>query len=413
MKMIRKITAMVAVLAMVIAMLTPFSGKVSKADNIDSTLTLALNGTWTEEQWITETIGERYYKIEIPSDGCFELKVMSYMEKMGGWRYGLEYKLYDQDLSNSMFGGSVYGTETAPTTDTVTRVFSAGIYILKVWGGSGCTGKFKLSATHTSYGVNDQDARSYDSPQNYSLNTQIIGAITETDGEDWYKITIPSTARYIINMKSYMVKYGGWRYSERYILYNQDLSKKILEENIWGTETAPSTQKHDMVLDKGNYYLKICGDSGCTGKYAFSIEKLTQSNCPHDYEKTWHDATYFQRGYNYYHCKKCGHSYKGDYKAVKKLGQAYISYYSSVGKGKIKLSWGTVSDASGYQIRYSRKGNMKNSKTISVKGQSKSKKAIKKLSRRKKYYVQVRAYKKSGSKKVYGKWSQKKSFRTK
>lgn len=47
-----------------------------------------------------------------------------------------------------------------------------------------------------------------------------------------------------------------------------------------------------------------------------------------------------------------------------------------------------------------------------IKGRTKSKKTIKKLSRKKKYYVQVRAYKKSGKKIVYGKWSAKKCLKT-
>ena len=73
-----------------------------------------------------------------------------------------------------------------------------------------------------------------------------------------------------------------------------------------------------------------------------------------------------------------------------------------------------TSDASGYQIRYCKKKSMKSGvKVMTVKGQRKYKKTISKLSRRKRYYVQVRAYKKSGKKTVYGKWSQKYMLKTK
>lgn len=406
MKMIRKITAIVAVLALVTAMLTPFSGKVSKAADFNAQV-FPLNGTWSPEYYLTETNREQYYQIIIPSDGKLNLRAMSYFG--GYWSESLIWELYNADLSKCLADNNVCGSETSPGTQSVAWILSAGTYYYKVYSKSG-TGKYKLYGQFTSYGVNDQSATSYDSPLVYQLGDTIIGALTKTDREDWYKIVIPSSGYYTQKMVSYFGEY--WSESLIWELYNADLSKRLADNNVCGTETSPKTQKTDIVLSKGTYYVKLYSGSG-TGKYTFQYTKLTQSTCSHDYEKTWHDATYFQRGYNYYHCKKCGHSYKGDYKAVKKLGQAYISYYSSVGKGKIKLSWGTVSDASGYQIRYSRKGNMKNSKTISVKGQSKSKKAIKKLSRRKKYYVQVRAYKKSGSKKVYGKWSQKKYFKTK
>ena len=68
------------------------------------------------------------------------------------------------------------------------------------------------------------------------------------------------------------------------------------------------------------------------------------------------------------------------------------------GKKSIKASWSEIQEASGYQLQYSRKGNMKGAKTITIKGKNKTTKTIKKLQKRKKYYVRVRAYKKKGKK---------------
>lgn len=235
--------------------------------------------------------------------------------------------------------------------------------------------------------------------------------LTETNREQYYQITIPYDGKLDLRAMSY---FGSNSINNlRWELYNSDLSKRLAGDGVYGSETSPQTQETDNVLAKGTYYMKIYSDYG-TGKYLFQLFKLTQNTCSHDYEKTWHDATYFARGYRLYYCPKCGHTYMADYEEVKKLGQPYVSLYgSSVGKGKIKVSWGTVSDASGYQIRYAKKRNMKSGKTITVKGAVKNHKTIRKLSRRKKYYVQVRAYKKSDGKEVYGKWSQKKYFKTK
>ncbi len=77
----------------------------------------------------------------------------------------------------------------------------------------------------------------------------------------------------------------------------------------------------------------------------------------------------------------------------------------TVGKKSLKVTFNKVSGAAGYQIRYSTKSDMSGAKTVTVSGTSKT---IKKLTKKKQYYVQVRAYKKdSAGKKVYGKWSTK------
>ncbi len=73
-------------------------------------------------------------------------------------------------------------------------------------------------------------------------------------------------------------------------------------------------------------------------------------------------------------------------------------------KGKITLSWKKVSGATGYQIKYStsKKFKKNNTKTVTIK---KTKKTFKNLKYKKKYYFKIRAYKKSGKKKIYSAWS--------
>ena len=83
------------------------------------------------------------------------------------------------------------------------------------------------------------------------------------------------------------------------------------------------------------------------------------------------------------------------------------------GKRSFKALWKKVKNASGYQIQYSLKKNMKKSKKITVKGKKKTKRTVKKLKKNKKYYVRVRAYKVVNGKKVYSKWSKKKAVRIK
>ena len=76
--------------------------------------------------------------------------------------------------------------------------------------------------------------------------------------------------------------------------------------------------------------------------------------------------------------------------------------------------WNKIANVSGYQIQVATdKKFKKNKKTVTVAKQNASKKAVKKLKAKKKYFVRVRAYKTVNGKKSYSKWSKIKSVKTK
>ena len=70
-------------------------------------------------------------------------------------------------------------------------------------------------------------------------------------------------------------------------------------------------------------------------------------------------------------------------------------------------------NVSGYQIRYSRNSSMSDASKKTISGTKTTSKKITGLKGGKKYYVQVRTYKKVGDKKYYSAWSKKKSVITK
>ena len=73
------------------------------------------------------------------------------------------------------------------------------------------------------------------------------------------------------------------------------------------------------------------------------------------------------------------------------------------GKGKkLTVKWKKVTGAKGYQLQYAMNKKFKKKKSVQTK---KIKYTIKKLKKKKTYYIRVRAYKMNGRKKVYGKWS--------
>ena len=310
------------------------------------------------------------YKFTLSQVGCVKLDMTSYMQY-----YCI--KLFNSDGEEIWYTSENEWTSTVGyRSDSYDLYLEKGTYYMQIngydWGTYyKSTGKYVCNTSFTGSGVSfDGDDNDFKTAKQISLNKKYIGQISENDDFD------------------------------NYIFHRKD--------------------SQNIVLSAGKYYMQINGYAWgksykSTGKYVFSVSSLSQANCNHDYSSKWVDATYFEKGYRLYTCEKCGKKYKDDYVAKRQLDQGSISsWYSSSGKGKIYLRWYTISDASGYQIRYCKKKSMKSGvKVMTVKGQRKYKKTISKLSRRKRYYVQVRAYKKSGKKTVYGKWSQKYMLKTK
>ena len=315
--------------------------------------------------------------------------------------------MYTSDFSEELYRDNAYdGNITQPDTAVANYSLSKGTYYLKVDNGS-YIGKYRLNASFTSYGVNDNNANSYDSPQTYSLGTTITGAITATDDQDWFKVVIPKNAYYVFSLSSYADPYTN------FWIYNKDLSET--EENgdaYQGSLSKPAVTKKECVLAKGTHYIKISGDEG---KYIFTLCALNQSNCEHAYENTWVNETYLQNGYTLHKCKKCGKTYKDEYIKKKTLNQNYFWSIGGVvaGKKKVKLGWSTTYDSDGYQIQYAQNKKMKKAKVIKVKNGYRSTKTIKKLKKKKRYYFRIRAYKKVQGKTVYAKWSKKRSAKVK
>ena len=82
------------------------------------------------------------------------------------------------------------------------------------------------------------------------------------------------------------------------------------------------------------------------------------------------------------------------------------------GKKRMTVIWKRQAfQITGYQIQYCLKKDFSNAKTITVKSSKKNSKIIKKLKRKKKYYVRMRTYKVSRGTKYYSAWSKTKSVK--
>ena len=101
---------------------------------------------------------------------------------------------------------------------------------------------------------------------------------------------------------------------------------------------------------------------------------------------------------------------------IKTPGKVKIKKIVAANK-KLKVTWKKLKGVDGYQIQYSANKKFKSSKTVTIKKANTVTKTLKKLKKRKKYFVRVRAYAEgnlNGKRVVsYGKWSAVKKQTTK
>lgn len=91
-------------------------------------------------------------------------------------------------------------------------------------------------------------------------------------------------------------------------------------------------------------------------------------------------------------------------------GKAVIQSLKNKKTGTIQCKLKKVKNATGYQVRYATNKKMKNSKNKNVTGTTVT---LKKLKKKKTYYIKVRAYRLVNGKKKYGKWSSVKKCKVK
>ena len=83
------------------------------------------------------------------------------------------------------------------------------------------------------------------------------------------------------------------------------------------------------------------------------------------------------------------------------------------GSGKANVTWKRNKKVTGYQISYSMSSDFSGEKIKTVKKNKTVKLVLKKLKKKKKYYVRIRTYKTVGGRKYYSEWSKAKSLKAK
>ena len=182
----------------------------------------------------------------------------------------------------------------------------------------------------------------------------------------------------------------------------ESIAKTAHQYLAWETiKKATCTEKgwkKEVCSVCGNVNLEVIPATGHTWKH---------------YKKS---AGYLKNGTEYDYCTIC--KVKKNVKILRGYAKYVVkSFKVSKGTKSFTAKWKKASKSNqkkmtGYQIRYSTKSNMSGAKYVTAKKTSKSKK-IKKLSRKKTYYVQVRTYMKKNGVTYYSSWSSRKSVKTK
>ena len=209
------------------------------------------------------------------------------------------------------------------------------------------------SFIETIYNNNDEVLHA----NNIKIGSTYKGVITKRDSADNYTFKISGSSKIKLDFTSYM----EWIYI---YIYDVDGNQLYRSNPRWNYNTKKVTISEYVTLKSGTYYLSIAKDGERTGNYNFKL------------------------------------SY-----TVSKPGTPSVS----ISKGKCTFKWAKASGVSGYQLEVSSYSNFKK---ISVRKTQSSSKYTKTLSRKKKYYVRVRSYKKIGSSTYYSGWATK-SFKTK
>ncbi len=380
--------------------------KNSYASGVSNAEDLSVNGIWKTcyAQGKDENV---YYKVIVPATGTLNVQVESHVGASCKWY------VYSEDLTTWKAG---YYWLANNETQGGTWVLSPGTYYVMMQLYSSAKGEYKVYAKFNAYtGLNDQNAVSFANPQMYTLGQKVVGALTHTDTADWYRFDIASNASYTLNISD---ETPGDARPYRVELYQTTLANQIHSGYNFGEGHAASIEK---TLVPGTYYLKITPYNRY-GKYQFVINRTPQSasntaanssSCSHNYKSRVIQPTYLSGGYTLYTCTKCSKTYQDNYTDKKVLSRG--AWQSNYGRAKksLKVTWSPVYDADGYQVRYSTNKKFKKNVKVKTYSAAKTSAKLKKLSRKKKYYVQVRAYKQTSSGRVYGKWSVKKLCRTK
>ena len=256
------------------------------------------------------------------------------------------------------------------------------------------------------YATYDEARRSYCSTYAYAMGTYRDSS-TANNGKVCWWLRSPGyysfCAAGVINT--------GWVYRDGYVHANNDGVRPALHLNLTSSnqysyagtvcsngtknEVAASDLKYENTAPSGGNTNK--GNSDSTGNANKNTDKNTNKNTHTSPSKPKPTASTTK--------KKPSNpiaSLSGVLKSVK-----------SPAKSTLLIKWKKLNKVTGYQVQLCLKSNFKKGTIQRMFKQKVTSTKVRPLKKNKKYYVRIRPYVKSGSKKYYGKWSKVKGVKIK
>jgi hypothetical protein len=301
------------------------------------------------------------YKVTLPSDGKFTVTLLAQNSTDIVCRIRKSQSLdHASELENVTVTCEV---ANSPSSNTVSTILSAGTYYITVQNVLGAgKAQYKLKTIYENFGFSETPD-SYDSPKTMAVGGTYTDALTKTDAEDWYRLTIAESGKYSF-------RYSAAQSTVLFKLKDVDL-REVAGKDCYEN----SSEAEDVFLNAGTYYLHI---SGWPSKYSFSLNNA-------------------------------------------KISESSITKVKALTNKKVDVTFKNASDVTGYEIRYSTDKNFRKNvksktfklnKTKTAKG-SKKVYTIKKLKKNKKYYFQIRTYEETNGVKSYSAWSKSKNVKVK
>ena len=397
-------------------------GKTAQAEAV-----IPLEDTWMNRYWLEgDTTAKHQYQFTIPSDG----KVTVTCQSSCSW---WDIYLKDKDYSETYNSGDA----EADRTDTFSEYLKAGTYGIEFSSRSGYEGIYKIKVKFNAVGCNVPEPNNdFVSATPISLNRLQMGILTDTNEEDYFKIQLKSATTLkvvttgestrkvslyngdFIEINSFSYYYGGTRMFEKYV------SPGTYYIKIDSNYDTPYTLKCVAYQYITNIRLRYSQVAVAKGKTVNLLSAVTPNNATQKTLKwTTSDSSVATvsstgrvtaRGVGYANITAAtidGSNIEKRATVIVKPAKASLKKIKLSKYSKRQISIKVKSQKNvNYQYQYSKNKKFKKAKSITT---SSSSLTTSKLSKKKKYYVRVRAYYTYYGKNYYGAWSKAKSIRTK
>ena len=398
--------------------------------------------TGTVKGQVAENDAYDIYKFSLSKSGRIGLTMTFYMRYNSLYLYDSMGKEIWHDDWNEWNENLKY------KTDVYDLDLASGVYYLKVTGyrngtSYASTGNYTMKLKYTNANVNYKEPNN-DFSDAYAIKngTNVRGQIAINDPYDVLSFSLPKARNVKFIMTSYMRYYT--------LAVYDDTGEEIWKTdwNEWNANVGYRKDTYTVALSAGNYYLRVTGyrngtSYASTGTYTLKVSakaSMAQASVYAPYYKEYTGkaqkppVTVYCEGktlrkgrdydVSYKNNKNIGDATvivkgKGDYVGTKKTTflivpkKLKITMASSLKKGQITVKWKKDKIVTGYQVDMSRKKDFSmTGKKVEFKA-SKAGGTVEGLSRKKTYYVRVRAWKKVGRYRYYGDWSSVKKVKVK